>query len=91
MLQVTNQASGAWVGMSLDYLRECKTGIVIETMFDHADANVHALREFRESEHQTELVVLAVPVYEALLLFAIFAKSGTWAEADRATPTTTNR
>lgn len=51
MPEVTAQAAGAWVGMSLDYLQAQGRSILLET----------TLRKFRAAGYRTELRVLAVP------------------------------
>ncbi|WEV69297.1 zeta toxin family protein [Bifidobacterium sp. ESL0775] len=61
MPSVTSQASGAWVGMSLDYLRHRRVSTIIETTFNHPDSNVKTLRDFHQAGFQTRLIALAVP------------------------------
>ncbi|WEV59171.1 zeta toxin family protein [Bifidobacterium sp. ESL0728] len=61
MPSATSQASGAWVGMSLDYLRHRHVNTIIETTFNHPDSNAKTLRDFHQAGFHTRLIALAVP------------------------------
>ncbi|WEV67581.1 zeta toxin family protein [Bifidobacterium sp. ESL0769] len=61
MPSATSQASGAWVSMSLDYLRHRRVSTIIETTFNHPDSNAKTLRDFHQVGFQTRLIALVVP------------------------------
>ncbi|MBW9207969.1 zeta toxin family protein [Mumia sp. zg.B17] len=61
MPAVTAQASGVWVGMALEYLRNTQTEILLETTMRQATVVNATLRDFKTAGYRTELHVLAVP------------------------------
>lgn len=61
MPEVTSQASGRWIGMSADYLREQRADVLIETTLRSPDAMARTIEGFREAGYVVELRVVAVP------------------------------
>lgn len=61
MPAATQQAAGAWVKMSLEYLREARADVLMETTMRNPEAVVETLRSFREDGYGIEVRVIAVP------------------------------
>ncbi|MGO2520377.1 MAG: zeta toxin family protein [Microbacterium sp.] len=61
MPEATAQASGRWIGMSADYLREQRADVLIETTLRSPDAMASTIASFREAGYVVELRVVAVP------------------------------
>ncbi|MDO5645925.1 MAG: zeta toxin family protein [Dermabacter sp.] len=61
MPEMTAQASGRWIGMSADYLREQRADVLIETTLRSPDAMARTISGFREAGYAVELRVVAVP------------------------------
>lgn len=61
MPHVTAQASGAWVEMSIDYLRSQRRSVIVETTMRQPAVVEQTLRSFREAGYATEVRALAVP------------------------------
>lgn len=72
MPELTKEASGAWVRMSLDYLRSHKTSAIVETTFAHPDANERTLCGFRHAGYRTVVIVVSTPA--PLSLFGILER-----------------
>ncbi len=61
MPEATAQASGAWVRMSLDYLRSIRSSVLLETTLRQPEVVAATLQSFRDAGYSTELQALAVP------------------------------
>ncbi|MGW9114782.1 zeta toxin family protein [Microbacterium sp. NPDC055683] len=61
MPDVTAQASGRWIGMSAEYLRERRADVLIETTLRSPEAMASTIASFREAGYVVELRVVAVP------------------------------
>lgn len=61
MPAATAQASGQWIGMSAEYLREARADVLIETTLRSPDAMASTIASFREAGYVVELRVVAVP------------------------------
>ncbi|MBP2436937.1 zeta toxin family protein [Microbacterium amylolyticum] len=61
MPAVTQQASGAWVGMSAAHLREQRQSVLLETTMRQPSVVVATVREFRAAGYDVEVRGLAVP------------------------------
>lgn len=61
MPEATAQASGRWIGMAADYLREQRADVLIETTLRSPDAMAATIAGFREAGYVVELRVVAVP------------------------------
>lgn len=61
MPAATAQASGRWIGMSADYLRERHVDVLIETTLRSPDAMASTIASFREAGYAVELRAVAVP------------------------------
>ncbi|RLP07178.1 zeta toxin family protein [Propionibacterium australiense] len=57
----TAQASGRWIGMAADYLREQRADVLIETTLRSPDAMAKTIASFREAGYVVELRTVAVP------------------------------
>lgn len=62
MPAATAQASGRWVGMSIDYLREQRRSTLIETTLRQPDVVRATVAGFQQVGYRTELHVVAVPM-----------------------------
>lgn len=62
MPAATAQASGRWVGMAIDYLREQRRSTLIETTLRQPDVVRETVAGFRQAGYRTELHVVAVPM-----------------------------
>lgn len=62
MPEVTASASGPWVGMSNEYLRERYISAVVETTLRQPDVLLREFKAFRQAGYETELRVVAVPL-----------------------------
>ncbi len=62
MPEVTASASGPWVGMSNEYLRERYISAVVETTLRQPDVLLRESKAFRQAGYETELRVVAVPL-----------------------------
>ncbi|MBW3069629.1 hypothetical protein GZ998_08960 [Actinomyces sp. 594] len=62
MPAATAQASGRWVGMAIDYLREQRRSTLIETTLRQPDVVRDTVAGFRQAGYRTELHVVAVPM-----------------------------
>ncbi|MDU1038810.1 MAG: zeta toxin family protein [Bifidobacterium longum] len=67
MPDLTRDASGTWVRMSLDYLRLRKASVIVETTFAHPEANERTLDIFRKAGYRTVIIVVATPAPLSLL------------------------
>ena len=72
MPEITQDAAGAWIRRSLDYLREQRVDVVMETTLRDPDAVKQTLQAFRDAGYDTELRVIAVP--EAVSRAGTFAR-----------------
>lgn len=61
MPAVTAQASGQWIGMAADYLREQRSDVLIETTLRSGEAMAQTISAFRQAGYVVELRVIAVP------------------------------
>ena len=61
MPAVTAQASGQWIGMSAEYLRDQRADVLIETTLRSPDAMASTIASFRNAGYVVELRVVAVP------------------------------
>lgn len=61
MPEVTAEASGRWVGMSAEYLRDQRTGVVLETTMRQVDVVSKTASEFKAAGYSIEARCLAVP------------------------------
>lgn len=61
MPDATAQASGRWVGMSAEYLREARADVLVEVTLRSPDAMAATIASFREAGYVVELRVVAVP------------------------------
>lgn len=61
MPAVTQQAANAWVHMSLDYLRERRASVLMETTLRDPAAVHRTLSEFRDAGYEVQLQLIAVP------------------------------
>ncbi|MBW9211763.1 zeta toxin family protein [Mumia sp. zg.B21] len=61
MPSITAQAAGAWVGMTLEYLRDMRAEVLLETTMRQSAVVNATLRAFMTAGYRTELHVLAVP------------------------------
>ncbi|MGO3233225.1 MAG: zeta toxin family protein [Microbacterium sp.] len=61
MPEVTAHASGRWIGMSADWLREQRADVLIETTLRSPEAMASTIASFREAGYVVELRVVAVP------------------------------
>lgn len=62
MPAVTAQASGQWVGMSIDYLREQRKSTLIETTLRQLPVVQETIEKFHRAGYRTELHIVAVPL-----------------------------
>ena len=62
MPAATAQASGRWVGMAIEYLRERRRGTLIETTLRQPGVVRETVAGFRQAGYRTELHVVAVPL-----------------------------
>lgn len=62
MPAATAQASGRWVGMAIEYLRERRRNTLIETTLRQPGVVRRTVAGFRQAGYRTELHVVAVPV-----------------------------
>jgi UDP-N-acetylglucosamine kinase len=60
MPNATAQASGAWVGMSIDHARQNGYSLLLEGIFRDPDMTMGTAREFAESGYQVHVVALGV-------------------------------
>ncbi|MBR5951371.1 MAG: zeta toxin family protein [Actinomycetaceae bacterium] len=67
MPEVTAQASGRWVEMSIEYLREQGSSVVLETTMRQPDVVARTMGEFHDAGYYCEMRVLAVPREVSLL------------------------
>lgn len=61
MPRATAQASGRWVGMALDHLREQRMSTVVETTLRQLPVVQETATQFRRAGYRIELHVVAVP------------------------------
>ncbi len=61
MPAATAHASGQWIGMSAEYLREQRADVLIETTLRSPEAMAATIAGFREAGYVVELRVVAVP------------------------------
>lgn len=61
MPEVTAQAAGAWVEMSLEYLRESQRSVILETTLRQPQVVADTISTFRDAGYEVELRALAVP------------------------------
>ncbi|MBE6476719.1 MAG: hypothetical protein E7Z97_01420 [Propionibacteriaceae bacterium] len=61
MPEATAQASGRWIGMAADYLREQRADALIETTLRSPDAIARTIASFRAAGYVVELRTVAVP------------------------------
>ncbi len=61
MPMATAQASGQWIGMAAEYLREQRADVLIETTLRSPEAMASTIAAFREADYVVELRVVAVP------------------------------
>lgn len=61
MPTATAQASGQWIAMAADYLREQRADVLIETTLRSPDAMASTIAAFRQAGYVVELRVVAVP------------------------------
>lgn len=62
MPEVTAKASGAWVEMSIAYLRERRRSVILETTMRQPAVVEGTVRAFREAGYRIEVRALAVPL-----------------------------
>lgn len=62
MPAATAQASGRWVGMAIEYLRERRRSTLIETTLRQPGVVRETVAGFRQAGYRTELHVVAVPL-----------------------------
>lgn len=86
MPDITAQASGAWVGMAAEHLRQQRRSVILETtMRQHGVVDATA-RSFRDAGYRIEVRALAVPAAVSLL-GTVSRFLGTGAGLNRWTPT----
>ncbi len=61
MPTATAQASGQWIGMSAEYLREQRADVLIETTLRSPEAMASTISSFQDAGYVVELRVVAVP------------------------------
>lgn len=61
MPSATAQASGQWIGMAADYLREQRSDVLIETTLRSGEAMAQTISAFRQAGYVVKLRVVAVP------------------------------
>lgn len=84
---VTAQASGSWVGMSAEYLRQERRSVILETTMRQHDVVARTAVAFRDSGYRAEVRALAVPGAVSLLgTVSRFLGAGTGADRNRWTP-----
>ncbi|WP_435298968.1 zeta toxin family protein [Timonella sp. A28] len=62
MPEVTASASGPWVGMSNEYLRNQKISAIVETTLRDSTMLQREFQAFKDAGYETELRVVAVPL-----------------------------
>lgn len=67
MPDLTREVSGAWVRMSLEYLRAHGMSAIVETTFAHPEANEDTLSLFRCAGYRVILMVVSTPAPLSLL------------------------
>lgn len=67
MPEETRRASGTWVRMSLDYLKDRHSSVIVETTFAHPAANEDTIRSFKQAGYRIVIIVVTVPAVLSLL------------------------
>lgn len=87
MPAVTAHASGNWVGMSAEYLRQERRSVILETTMRQHDVVAQTAAAFRDSGYRAEVRALAVPKPVSLLgTVSRYLGAGEGADRNRWTP-----